>query len=431
MGSWVGAFAVAVAVGGVVCGGGTAFAGPAGPAGNRLVDLASAAVAAAGAAEGPTVSADGRFVVYSSAAGDLRGAEGPGGIAQIYRTDLASGTTVLVSQLGGVPGDARSHDPQISDDGQTVAYLSEAGNLATGAAGDLPQLYTWSAASGSSTLTSVAGGLPFSEGVDDFELAGDGLSSAVSTLTGVLPGVSTNGVHQVYLLGVGAAARLVSDAGTSGTAGFASDVIDPALSRDGRFVVFVSRGPGSATGPFQVYLRDTVTRTTTLVTMSSLGRPGDRDSVSPAISGDGATIAYVGDSTNLATRGEGRAGGVFIRDLRTGRTVQTDVTPSGFWQRSAAPSVSDDGRIVVFEAEFIDAHGVPTGPSQVYSVDVTTRAVTPLSQSRILDPGNGPSTRASVSAEGHSVVYQTAATNLTPHRYPASAGSHVLVATIG
>ncbi|MGI8875285.1 MAG: TolB family protein, partial [Egibacteraceae bacterium] len=81
-------------------------------------------------ANGPEVSADGRVVVFESAAADLTGATDVNGVTDVFVRDLVTGTTTLVSaNPSGDAGDGASFDPTISADGRTVAFSSEATDL--------------------------------------------------------------------------------------------------------------------------------------------------------------------------------------------------------------------------------------------------------------------------------------------------------------
>jgi hypothetical protein len=83
----------------------------------------------------PVMTPDGRFVLFISAASTLSTLPS-GGVKQIYRKDRHTGTLMLVSQAPtGGPGDAASDMPSMSDDGQLIAFRSEAGNLGGGPAG--------------------------------------------------------------------------------------------------------------------------------------------------------------------------------------------------------------------------------------------------------------------------------------------------------
>jgi len=81
--------------------------GPTGPAANDHAD-------------GASVSADGRFVVFVSGADNLS-AEDNDGVANVFVRDLQAGTTTFVSRAHGATGvgaDADSTDPTISADGR-------------------------------------------------------------------------------------------------------------------------------------------------------------------------------------------------------------------------------------------------------------------------------------------------------------------------
>ncbi len=86
-------------------------------------------------------SADGRFVVFQSAATNLAPGGGtPAGDSNVYLYDLQTHTIALVSvAAGGAPGLGNSIRPEISPDGQYVTFASDASNL-PGANG-APQVY--------------------------------------------------------------------------------------------------------------------------------------------------------------------------------------------------------------------------------------------------------------------------------------------------
>ncbi|MEM8754167.1 MAG: Ig-like domain-containing protein, partial [Pseudomonadota bacterium] len=104
-----------------------------------VVDLVSRTTGAPMAGDGPSfvggvqsasVSANGRYVAYSSAASDLiAGVDGNGDI-DVFVYDRELGSTELVSRsLTGAQGDAMSFAPRISADGRFVAFDSFATNL--------------------------------------------------------------------------------------------------------------------------------------------------------------------------------------------------------------------------------------------------------------------------------------------------------------
>jgi Tol biopolymer transport system component len=76
----------------------------------------------------PTVSADGRFVAFETEFGML--SDDTNGTWDVYLKDLQTGELQLISQSeAGILGDGASHGASISDDGRFIAFRSAASNL--------------------------------------------------------------------------------------------------------------------------------------------------------------------------------------------------------------------------------------------------------------------------------------------------------------
>src|SRR5262249_37950592 len=77
---------------------------------------------------------------------------------------------------------------------------------------------------------------------------------------------------------------------------------DPAISRDGRFVAFVSGSlrllPANFWHGTQIYLYDRDTTRLRRLSVDATGSEGDRCSTNPALSGDGSVLWYRTTSTN-------------------------------------------------------------------------------------------------------------------------------------
>jgi Tol biopolymer transport system component len=82
------------------------------------------------------ISADGRFVVFSSTATDLdHGQVDSNAATDVFLFDRLTQTTTLVSHIPGAPGttgNGASSNPVISADGAYVAFRSAATNLVPG-----------------------------------------------------------------------------------------------------------------------------------------------------------------------------------------------------------------------------------------------------------------------------------------------------------
>lgn len=190
------------------------------------------------------------------------------------------------------------------------------------------------------------------------------------------------------------------------------DSFSPALSADGRFVVFTSRAgdlvetplavcpgmDGSSLNCASVFVRDRQTGTATLVSVSNEGQPGNADSFHLDISADGRWIAFSSGANNLDEAKRGWELGVFLHD-REARTVQL-LSPSG-----NEPAISADGRFVAFS-------GLTDGWN-VYVFDRTTGQSELLSASTDGQPGDGDSLSPDISADGRWVAFWSWAGNLT------------------
>ena len=102
---------------------------------------------------------------------------------------------------------------------------------------------------------------------------------------------------------------------------------NPSISADGRFVAFQSQasnlGVANPLDNSRVYVRDTVNNTTTLVSRAdgAAGDPPDADATVPDISADGGSVAFRSAATNLDDDATDGTFQVFVRDLTLDETI--------------------------------------------------------------------------------------------------------------
>ncbi len=202
----------------------------------------------------------------------------------------------------------------------------------------------------------------------------------------------------------------------------------PSISDDGRFVAFVSQatnllGPAvPAVVAGQVYVRDTQTNQTSLVSRDNTGVvvPGNAPSSTPTISADGRFVAFVSSSTNLVS-GVTAGTHVYIRDTQTSQTSLVSRDNSGGLvpgnAPSSTPSISEDGRFVAFVSQATNLLG-PAVPAvvagQVYVRDTQTNQTSLVSRDNtgVVVPGNAPSSTPTISADGQFVAFSSQSTNI-------------------
>jgi hypothetical protein len=214
------------------------------------------------------ISADGRFVVFASAASNLVAGDS-NAVSDVFVRDLTEGRTVRVSVTAtGAQGSAPSWAPDIAADGQVIVFQSQAPELAPGDANGAIDVFVHRRADGSLTRVSVgpAGGESDAPSTSP-AISDDGRVVAfTSTATNLVSG-DGNGLGDVFVH-VLAEARTerVSVSSTGGEANGASS--QPSLSADGRFVGFLSLAtnlaPDGIDADAKVIVRDRERSTTTL-----------------------------------------------------------------------------------------------------------------------------------------------------------------------
>lgn len=211
------------------------------------------------------------------------------------------------------------------------------------------------------------------------------------------------------------------------TTGAASDYHchNPYVSADGRFVSFETPAstlvPGDTNGAYDIFLRDRLLGTTERVSVSSAGVEGNDHSWASVVSADGRYVAFNSLATNLVVGDTNGRQDVFVRDRLLGRTRRVSVASdeSQADADSYLGGISGDGAHVSFESSATNlAAGFGGGFDQAYVRNVATGTTDLVSVAMDGSPGNGSCWMHGLSSDGRFALFSSYATNLTSSASP-------------
>ena len=353
------------------------------------VSIASDGAQGNGKSDSPAISADGRYVVFSSQAGSLVSGDNNNAY-DIFVHDRQTGQTTRVSVTsGGGEGNGPSFGSSISADGRYVAIKSWATNLVIGDGNNEADVF-----------------------VRDRDVDEDGIFDEPGQVSTVRISVDSNGAE-----GNGPS-------------------IKPAISADGRYVAFESWASnlvtGDTNGQEDVFVHDRQTGRTLRVSVASDGAQANDEADLPAISADGRYVAFASEASNLVSGDNNNVcdtdnngvytdncPDVFVRDrdvdedgifdepgqVSTARiSVASDGAQATGW--SAVSSLSSDGNYVAFESRAYDlVSGDTNGAWDIFVHDRQTEVTSRVSVASDGAQGNAESKSPSLSADGRYVAF--------------------------
>ena len=309
------------------------------------------------ASDGPSISADGRFVAFVSGASNLVAGDSNNAY-DIFVRDRSSGTTERVSiDSSGSQSNGDSFFPSISADGQIVAFESNATNLVPGDGNGWQDIFVHDRSTGLTERVSVDSSGAEADGWSNLpSTSADGQVVAFCSAATDLVAGDANGHSDVFVhdRATGLTERVSVD--SAGTEGNADVVLDgpPSISAGGEVVAFESLADnlimGDTNGFADVFVRDRIQGITERVSVGTSGAQGLDASGEPSISADGRLIAFSSKAPNLVDHDGNSTQDVFVHDRRSATTTRMSVDSSGTEGNSSSlsPSISADGEVIGF-----------------------------------------------------------------------------------
>ncbi len=314
-----------------------------------------------GASHRPSMSADGRFVAFTSEASNLVAGDA-NGAADVFVRDREAGTTFRVSlaEDGGEANGPSGGFTAISPNGTWVAFRSDASNLVPGDTNETSDVFRFDLDGWGTDRMTVGPDGAQSPGPDipdgRVDVADNG-RVAFDTWAGLDP--ADGGNNDVYVNGGGTTTRLAG-VSVDGLTGWWSG--SPAISRDGRYVAFQSPSrmtAGDVNDTADVFVRDLDGGLDALELASTAGdgTSGDGDAFHWLdLSPDGRSVVFSSNATNLVPGDANDLIDVFVKDLDSGETRRVNTVAAGDGSvveangDSRAGAVTDGGRDVVFSS---------------------------------------------------------------------------------
>jgi Tol biopolymer transport system component len=388
------------------------------PSGISRASVASDGQGANSYSFSPSLSARGDLVAFDSFANNL--VEGDDNARNdVFVRDCRAGTTERVSVASdGAQANGASDQAEISANGRFVAFSSWANNLVADDQNGNRDVFVHDRTTGETRRVSVVSDGSEAQGgtSSDPSISADGRLVAFSSTAVNLSAVDTNGGSDVFVHDTVTGATELVSVGTAGTAAGAS--FSPAMSGTGRFVAFSSVAPDvvsdDTNDSYDIFVRDRRAETTERASVASDGSEAlGGHSMQPGISRWGRFVAFHSGADNLVPYDGNFDTDVFLHNRKTRITERISETATGGDAngRSLHPSVSAGGRQVVF-ASFANN----LAPDDGLHVDIfryrrLTGTIKLVSRGRG-GPANDDSDDPVVSGWGRIVAFHSRADNL-------------------
>jgi len=244
-----------------------------------------------------SISGDGRLIAFNSEATNLVDGD-TNGFSDVFVHDRQTGITERVSlDSNDAQTNEGSSNPSISANGRFVAFSSSATNLVSGDTNTHSDIFVRDRQTGVTTRVSVnSSGVEADRGARDASISGDGRYITFSSEATNLLNEEPYGYPHVYVHDRQTGATTLASIAIDGyqMVGWAEM---PDISDDGRYIAFEFEDRGDGIAFNAIYIHDCLTGSTTRV--SGSGGGAEDSSFGAAISGDGHYVAFSSLNSHL------------------------------------------------------------------------------------------------------------------------------------
>lgn len=371
----------------------------------------------------PRISADGKFIVFSTSMNLVL--TDTNGLTDVYIYDRVNHQQILASPdtkgfAAGIDAYGADIRTSISADGRYVTYDSTASNLVADDTNNASDIFVFDRSTNTVSRVLNDQGVQPDKTSALPDISGNGTrivfaSQATNLITPTLPG---NSIYYAYRATTGewrVAGRLPLDSGGNSIA------TKPSISYDGAVVTYLSRtGTLNKTDIFYIRLD-----ATGIVQLQSYRlTTGDQDSTMPEISDDGCMVTFKSAATNLVLGDTNGKWDIFVYNCALDSISRVSVRSDGSQANDnsgdaqsvyGGPTISGDGRYVTYASAASNlVDGDTNGQSDIFTYDRQTQQTSRISLNSTGAEGNGGSTGWPSMSNDHSlIVFASAAKNFS------------------
>ncbi len=370
----------------------------------------------------PQVSATGQFVVYSSHASNLvKNDSNQSDDIFVYDQATKKHTRVSVNSEGE-QANGGSWSPSISANGRYIVFHSVASNLVPNDTNKAIDIFLHDRMKGKTTRVNLN---QKGEQANDHSyyatISANGNHIAFQSTASNLVEQDTNKKSDIFVFkrttGVLSRISVNSDGEQADNYSYSASI-----SADGRYIAFGSTASNLLSmhgnkkhNKGHIFVHDQHTATTTQVSINRHGQPANSYSYYPSISGDGQSIAFRSEATNLVDNDDNGFSDSFVYDLQHRTITRVNVSSLGQQANSETrdPVMSANGRYVVFQSNADNL--VADDDNHIADIFVHDRQTGTTRRVNISCSGkqaNDVSYTPSLSEQGTYIVYTSDATNL-------------------
>lgn len=365
----------------------------------------------------PSISLDGRYVAFNSAASNLV----PNDTNNSFDAFVYDRNTNIIERVSvsnsGVAGDNHSFATHISANGRYVVIASYASNLVQNDTNNFEDTFVYDRQTDTIERASVN-----NEGVEgNLSSAGGTISddgqlvAFWSTSSNLVPGDTNSGADVfVYNRLADTIERVnITNTGVQGTNGSADF---PHISSDGRYVAFTSNQIGLVSGDTNTnfsdaFIYDRQTDTIKRISENADGIGGNNNSVVTSISANGRYVVMTSTASNLYAGDAPDTDDIFVYDNVT-QVLEKVISGTSSW--AGIPSISDNGRFIAFTSDRSNlVSGDTNNAVDAFIYDRQLSSIQRVSVSTLGNQANGTSGHyLMISGDASHVAFVSAASNL-------------------